>query len=114
MRQLLLALPSVLVTACCTLPWQAYKMERAPDESCMVGHPESGVDYYIWHCLDGERVVIHQHRGTFVCGKVVRETSACGELTESERVPQPPDAPARQGEISPLCGGEKGIRWGRR
>lgn len=105
---------SVAIAGCCTMPWRAHRIAEPPDEACETGHAEAGDDVFVWYCLRGARVVVHQYRGTFACSAAVRETAPCGQLTPYEREALRPDTPSPEREQSPVCRGQKNgttVRW---
>ncbi len=78
----------VLVTAGC---WRlhasrTFPMPTRPDRQCTAGWNE----LWIWDCLEGQHVVIHQFCGEWGgCKPPLKDVYACGETSGYERSIQP-------------------------
>jgi hypothetical protein len=99
-RIILVVLASALAFAAvgcsCSEPWVAFPGNRAPDHQYTVGNGVESHSMYVWDCIDGRHVVISQDFAEWACGSPKRETSACGEQTEIERLTaREPKQPAR-------------------
>ena len=73
-----------------------------PDEQYSIGTSPRIVDFFVWHCLKGERVAVIRKELEMSCAAPRRETTACGGLTESEKAfANEPHGPARTVNTGP-------------
>jgi hypothetical protein len=82
----LLALAALWAACSASRPWDVQHAPRiAPDEQFRAGGT-GGYDVFIWRCLDGQRVVIHQFCGDMLgCDGPRIERVACGATTAFEQ-----------------------------
>ena len=66
-----------------------------PDETIRTGY-EAGEDYYVWHCYEGSRVIIHQHTSFFSRSSPVMERRPC-----SDTFPLAPPQATAQADAAP-------------
>ena len=59
-------------------------MDSKPDHSCFVGPNETGCDFYIWNCINNQKVVIYQCGIAFAMPSAKQENSNCNSLTSFE------------------------------
>jgi hypothetical protein len=69
----------------CRDPWTRYPNAVPPDHSYSTGGSVYGDDVYVWDCLEGKHIVVHQFSAEMSCSAAEREIVACGALTEFER-----------------------------
>jgi hypothetical protein len=85
-------------SGCCGRPWSAFPNSVPPDEQLSNTSATHGYDMYVWHCLNGARVVVAQFSAEMSCRAPERETAACGATTQLEaRVRASPVGPIRTG-----------------
>jgi hypothetical protein len=74
---------ALVLSGCCTHPWEKFPMTTAPDRSCRTGSP-SGYDVYLWSCTNNQHVVVYQFSAENSCQQPQKDTAACGEMTPIE------------------------------
>ncbi len=83
--------PAVLLfvlglTGClCRDPWMRFPSAVRPDHSYETGGSVYGDDVYVWDCLEGKHIVVHQFSAEMSCQAAEREVTACGELSQFEQ-----------------------------
>ena len=70
--------------SCASKPWVKHPMPRHPDHYCQTGPSEAGVNYYVWECVNNERVVIRNWNTGLFSLPSIKETAACGGTTKFE------------------------------
>jgi hypothetical protein len=85
-RLRLLVIFALVNVACAGAPWAAPGVpSRPPDEQFGTG-AEAGEDVYIWHCHEGERVMVSQWGSACYGTRApVVERGACGKPLPGER-----------------------------
>jgi hypothetical protein len=93
----------LLLIACHDDPWTSQDAPKVrPDEEFRTG-TEAGFDVWIWHCYEGQRIVIMQHGSAFFgAGRPQTTTGPCGAPLSVESKFPPSE---RQNEIP------EGYRW---
>lgn len=66
-------------------PWLAHQMSVKPDYSCFTGPAEAGCDFYVWSCLNNEKIVVYQCGTALLMPQATKEVSACDSNTAFEK-----------------------------
>jgi hypothetical protein len=99
-----LVLASLLLLAGCSCRdvQVEYPGGVAPDEQYTAGTAPSRVEFYVWHCVKGERLVVIRKEMEMSCAPPRRETAVCGELTSLEqKFANEPHGPAGTVNVGP-------------
>ena len=96
-------IPFLALVACHDPPWESPDAPKAPPDEQFRTGVEVGYDAWIWHCYEGQRVVITQ-AGSAYFGPSVPKTAKgpCGTPLPAESDFPPPQ---QRDEIPP------GYRW---
>ena len=99
MRPHLILLLLLLLVACHDKPWTAEDSPKSPPDEQFRTGVEAGADVWIWHCYEGERVVITQagsaffgtwepvtHRGP--CGAPLANESSFPPQNQRDEIPE--------------------------